>query len=283
MIAATATPPLLFDGVDQVLHPTSAGPRPVPSFTRDGRLLGAVFLVALERACAALPAGTEPVSLLGRALVTVVAIDHRHDDLGPHRELAIAVLARSGPIRPPWWRLAAGPAWLDELGLCVVGDAVSAEAAAAAGAEIWGLPRYPATLRFERRHRVQRAVLEGELSLTLRAGPALPTPPLPLPLFTTVGGALVRVFLQTGHRLRWSPGATVRLRVLGDGPTAALARRLGLDARRPLLALRAQAVRGLLPFGYRVAPAHQDAHRRPDSPGPLSDRAKEMDAVANGC
>jgi hypothetical protein len=73
--------------------------------------------------------------------------------------------------------------------------------------------------------------------------------------YSVKGGRLIRTAVRGDMPSRWTGGGSVRLEVTGDGPTAATVRALGLDAARPLLAYRCDAMRSILGPGEDVGAA----------------------------
>jgi hypothetical protein len=187
-----------------------------------------VFTVAAEKARAALHGtGLRPVTVLGRAVLTLACVDYRESDLGTYHEVGVALLV-SDPTR------LTGPFILE----LPVTEGFTCEA----GRAIWGLPKWIAgiSMRFDGRSghcRVldsdtQRVVVEAEW----RTGPIR----IPVSSSSIVNGLSV-----IGGAIRAAPSVTrisgVRIRPGGQRPVvgrdhrmADKLRALGLP-KRPLV------------------------------------------------
>jgi hypothetical protein len=67
--------------------------------------------------------------------------------------------------------------------------------------------------------------------------------------FTFRKDRLIRTITEVGHRMRFGGARTVKLKITGDGPTAATLQALGLDSARPAFALRTDSLKAALPLG----------------------------------
>ena len=76
----------------------------------------------------------------------------------------------------------------------------------------------------------------------------------PVVTYTAKEGQLVRTCIEVDHEVQWGTGMGAKLELLGDGPTADTARRLGLDTARMVASFRTDGFRAKLPIGRELGP-----------------------------
>lgn len=240
-----------FAGVEQKAVATSAGPCDLPILYRDGSVIGLMYRVPKERVEPLIPDRDrfEPFTLLGKAIVQLVAFEYRDTSIGPYGEIALAVEIKKRGTSPSTWGALTNAKNQPAYGSTFLNLPVTTEAACAAGREIWGYPKYVVDIctsfSDERVHVTQA----GELDL--EAGPAgwLETPGIPFVLMSVKEGKVIRTIVETGHKLRWGGGDSVKLKKLGAGPTADNLEALGLFGATPSFVWRALHMRSILPAG----------------------------------
>ena len=132
---------------------------------------------------------------------------------------------------------------------------VTSEAARAAGVEIWGYPKYVSPIDTSFTPDGTRASLGKELTLTVGKRGGIRAQAPALVTYSVKGGRLIRTAVRGDLPSRWGGGGSVRLEVTGDGPTSTTVRALGLDAMRPMLTYRCDAMRSILGAGQDVGSA----------------------------
>ncbi|HEX7977442.1 MAG TPA: acetoacetate decarboxylase family protein [Gemmatimonadaceae bacterium] len=235
----------------------SAGTLDVPVRYRDGSQVLALYRVGLDRVRALLPDDTlEPVTLAGRALAVITAFEYRDTTVGAYNEVAVGFYVRRRGTHVSGVRAMLDPGRARDAGFWVAALPVTSELARAAGAELWGYPKYvtPIDTRFTpKRVRVE---IPGELVMEHSSGTGLRVAGLPIVTFTRCGHELLRTHIDVFHRVRLGGARSVRLDITGDGPTADVVRRLGLHETKALSAFRCDAFRTLLPLGTPVPTNH---------------------------
>lgn len=191
---------------------------------------------------------TEPLSFAGRAVVAVLAVDHREGSLGRYRQAAVGVLV-DGPWRSgrlPWAELL-GRADQRGIGIRLLGMAVTTDEAADAYREIWGFPTARTQVDLSIGAVRTRVVVAGEDGTRFGLGGVLgvgaPSATRDLVLFSRQAKTTLRSQVDIRGRVRMHPGAGLRLGVGGPGGgLAGQLRELGLDGARPLLALTSRGL-----------------------------------------
>jgi hypothetical protein len=241
-----------FDAVRPAPVTTSAGPCDLPILYKDASLLGLFYRVDPSLAAGLVPAedGVEPWVVLGKVFVLVCMFEYRETTIGPYGELGLAVMVKRRGRSPSLLRALVDMRKEDDAALYVVNLPVTTEGARAAGKELWGYPKYKTGMQTEFRPDGIRFVLEGELEYTMGRGPGLTTAGMPFVTFSVnARGRLLRTIVDVDHRVRWGGASTVKLAILGDGPTTKTVKTLGLDAMKPVLAFRTDGMRSILPLG----------------------------------
>lgn len=244
-------PESFFAGVEQRPVPTSQGPCDLPILYRDGSVIGLMYRVAPERVAPLIPdqGRFEPFTLMGKAIVQLVAFEYRDTSIGPYNEIALAVETKRVGTSPSTWGALVNARKQPDYGSTFLNLPVTTPSACAAGREIWGYPKYVVGIDTEFSAEGVRVVQHGELEL--RSGPAgwLETPGIPFVLMSTLDGKVVRTVVETGHKLQWGGGDSVELSRLGSGPTADNLEALGLFGQKPAFVWRALHMRSILPQG----------------------------------
>jgi hypothetical protein len=245
------SPTSFFDGIEQSPVSTSAGSCDLPILYRDGAVLGLMYRVAPELVEPLIPDRDtfEPFTLMGKAIVQLVVFEYRDTSIGPYNEVALAVEIQRRGSSPSTWGALVDARSQPDYGSTFLNLPVTTAAACAAGREIWGYLKYvveiDTSFTTEKVHAVQRGEFE------LEVGPAswLETDGIPFVLMSRKDGRTVRTIVETGHRLKWGGAGSVKLKLLGAGPTADNLRALGLDAKTPSFVWRSYAMRSILPAG----------------------------------
>jgi hypothetical protein len=245
--------PTFFE-VELRAHPIRRGACELPILYRDASLVGVFFRVNLERAREIVgDKQVEPWPLLGSAVAALHAWEYRESSVGSYGEVGLGIQCRRRGTHPSLLRLGLDMRAQEEQGIWVVSLPVTTDAAFEAGVDLWGYPKYvtPIDTRFDEAAKVR---LGGELEIEAAPMRGPWTSALPLVTYTERDGRLIRTVLEVDHRVRWDVGARVRVRLVGDGPTASAVRALGLAEARPIAAFRTDGFRAKLPAGTDLGP-----------------------------
>ncbi len=246
-----------FETVPQRPHPTRKGTCDLPIRYHDASQYGVFFRVDLERARDVIgrDRAIEPWPILGKAVAAIYVWEYRGSTVGSYGEVGLGVHARRKGTRPSLVKLATDMGADDDQGIWVADLPVTTEEAYAAGVDLWGYPKYvtPIETRFEDGGASVR--LGGELALSIGKlrGPTMRAQPVVT--YTAKDGRLLRTRIDVDHRVRWGTGGSAKLEILGEGPLAESARRLGLDRATRLAAFRTDGFRARLPAGVDLGPA----------------------------
>ncbi|SDG65579.1 Acetoacetate decarboxylase (ADC) [Sinosporangium album] len=198
----------------------------------------------------------------GKALCSLLFVDHTAGDLGSYHEFGVCFAVRppGAPRAPGGRRLTAG---LDDIraygtGAFVHWLPVDQSLTLEAGRSIWGYPKELADIDLRLNSPYKRCVLRtnGRLALDLLIRPGIPTPPPvvlpPIDTYTHHDGITRRVTMRLFARgVRARPGgAHIRL---GNHPIAKELSELGLP-RRPLFTATAGHISMLIDDAVRVFP-----------------------------
>jgi hypothetical protein len=225
-------------------------------------LLGLVYWLKPSRVQEALDhsvvpgaAAFEPMTILGRVMGLVVSFEYRETSVGVYNELGIGVHVKRRGTKPSVAKtLVSQMVNEPDQALLVLTLPVTTEAARAAGAEIWGYPKYVTDIETEFGETDAQIDLGGELRIDAKRGFGPTMAGLPFVTFSVKEGRLIRTHIQVGHRAGWSRGGGSRLVVTGQGQSAEVARRLGLHDRSPTAVFRTDAMRAILPAGEDLGP-----------------------------
>ena len=234
----------------------SLGELELPVRYTEGAALACVYRVDLAAARAVMASECfEPLPVGGRAMVQVVALEYRESSVGAYNELGVLVLARRRGSLPSAVRTLVTPARVEDAGWFVVNLPVTTGVACAAGRELWGFPKYVTRIDTQFGRDAAEIILGEELVIEHRARYGMTMPAPPYVFFSELDGRMIRTVVPVEHKQRMGGARSVRMHVTGDGPTAATVRRLGLEARRPMIAARVDHLRFALPLGKPMGSA----------------------------
>jgi hypothetical protein len=253
---------------------TSCGPVDVPILYQEVRSLIALFVAAAAPARRLLAeAQLEPVCGPGGGAIAALAFyDYRRSSIGPYLEVGTALLARRAG--EPASRLGVADLLRSparrHVGAFVVDLPVTTSAADTAGRELWGYPKFVTELEISHQGRDFRGLVREPgaaveiCRLTGRLGLGIPSPPLSLMTYSTIGATLLRTHVDV-RGLSWAhaPG-DLRL-VVGSSRhrMAAHLRELAIDGARPTLVLSGARLRSRLHAGTAPSgPVQLDSARR---------------------
>ncbi|MGW4351771.1 acetoacetate decarboxylase family protein [Nocardia sp. NPDC004582] len=196
----------------------------MPVRIRHADASSALFLVD-ARAAAELLAGTglEPLTLLGKAVLSLAFVRYVDGDLGPYHEFAFSIMAKQ-------------PGRKDSTGAYIHWLPVNQSFTCEAGQSIWGFPKLMADIDITpdgRGHRCEVRV-DGQFVLALRVAAGVPMPAgaggAAIDAYTSRNGILRRTpWIMNPGQVRGRPGgAHIHL---GDHPVSQQLRALGLPGR----------------------------------------------------
>jgi hypothetical protein len=228
---------------------TPIGGVQLPVIYRDATQVGMLFRIDLDRANALLDESVlEPWPIFGKALAAIYAWEYRDTDIGRYNEVGLGIQCRLRGSTPSLLRYGRDPTAQPEQAIWVVTLPVTTEAAYAAGAEVWGYPKYIAPIEANIEKKRASFALGGELELSV-GNPRGPSLTLPIATFSQLDGELVRTVITVGHKVRLGLASTGRLTLRGDGPTAEAARKLGVSNETAVACFRTDAFQAVLPKG----------------------------------
>jgi hypothetical protein len=239
-----------FAGIESIPTSTSTGPVGLPILYRDGSTLVVGYRIAPAIAAKILrDLPLEPLVILGRALVLICLFEYRDTTIGPYNEICIGIYARRTGTAPSLWGILRDQRKVEDMGMYVVNLPVTSRAALTAGVELWGFPKYVTGIASSFQQDRIQFTLENEFTLTHSRGFGFEIDGIPIITYTFLKNRLLRTIVEVGHRMRFGGARSIRLSINGDGPTAATAKALGLDAARPSFAFRTEAWKAVLPAG----------------------------------
>lgn len=228
----------------------SLGTLEIPVRITDGSSLAFIHRVDLAAARDVVASDCfEPLPVGGKALTQLLVMEHRETSVGPYAELALLVLARRRGTVPSAMRTLVAIPEVDDAGWYVATLPVTTGFSCAAARELWGFPAYVTRVDTDFARARTGVVLGEELMIEHRSRFGVTVPSPPYVYFSEREGRLLRTVVSSTHGVRMGGARSVRIQVAGDGPTADIVRRLGLDQRRPMLAARADHVAFHLPLG----------------------------------
>lgn len=246
----------IFTGIKQSAVMISTGPVELPLLYRDGSMLVIGYRInpaPVQSILDDLP--LEPFLILRRALVLLVLAEYRDTSIGAYNEIGILILARRAGSAPSLWGIFRDVRKVEDVGLYVTNLPVTTQVALIGGVEIYGFPKYAADIETSFRPHSVQVTLKNEFVLTHSAGFGLEMDGIPIITYTFLKNQLIRTVVEVGHRVRFGGASTVQMRIIGEGPTAATARVLGLDTARPTFAFRTDAMKAVLPSGKNLGAA----------------------------
>ena len=241
-----------FDGVRQTPEAISTGTCNLPILYYDASQFGVFFRIEIARARALLEGTSiEPWPVFGAALGAVYVWEYRDSTVGKYNEIGVGIQARRRGSRPSLVKLGLDMRAQEDQGIWVVNLPVTTEGAFRAGVDVWGYPKYvsPITTRFDDTGASARLGDEVELSMGRLRGPKKA---LPVVTYTGRAQRLIRTVIDVEGQVTLGAASSVKLRVIGDGPTARSIERLGLERAPKLAAFRTDRFRAILPAGADV-------------------------------
>lgn len=259
---ATTTSP--FFAVPRTAHPTSAGPVDLPIFYYDTSYVVSLFVV--DRAAAEAQVrheGLRPaLTWQNRAVAALASYDYRVSTVGPYFEvgLAIPVVPEDAPAGDRWGQVLRNEEDPKrDLGFAVLHLPVTTEAANVAGREIWGLPKFVTAIDVHHSGPTMSVrvddpdTAEPIMTLDGRAGVGVPSPALPVMLYSHLDGQLLRTTVNGRGANTVYAGGGLRLRVgASQHPMAQTMRSLGMDGLTPWLTLTTHSGQSRLNQGTPV-------------------------------
>ncbi|GAA2624995.1 acetoacetate decarboxylase family protein [Actinomadura fulvescens] len=231
----------------------STGTVETPVRCFDGTAATLLFAVPAAAAAQALAGtGLAPVTVRGRAVAAVMVRALHDTSVGPHNEVALAVL-----VQDPWrpgslrcWPDLLKPADRRRSGLHVLDLAVDQELPRAVADEVWGFPAFAAqvTATFGKGRLTAAIRRDGQTLLTLagRLGPWAPAPATDLVCYSLQEGQGLRSLVNAHGLQRAHPASNLRLTATPGHPMTDRVHALGLDRARPILALVAPSYQARL-------------------------------------
>ncbi len=239
--------------VEEKVVQTTLGAVELPIRYRDGALSALFYRVETRLAADLIPgADFVPLTLAGKGLAVLCGFEYRDTSIGLYNEVGLAIwVKRPGAPSSPL-RALLNPRKAESQATHIVSLPVTTEKACRLGKELWGFPKYLASIRTDFTGPEARVELEGELAWRQATSWLPRTRGLPFVLFSVNQGRLLRTIVEVDHRVRWGGARRSRLELLGSGPTADKARFLGLDRLRPWAAFRTDNFSSRLPLGKEV-------------------------------
>lgn len=247
---------------------TSAGEVELPILYYDDSNVFALFTADPDGVAAKLAGtGLIPALRIGRRPVVAIGLyEYRQTSIGSYNEVGVGILVyperykRSRSVTG-WTQLLRHPDRRDQ-GAYIIDLPVTTEAARAAGSEIWGYPKFVTPISFALGGGRFSSVVEDPddgstiMEFSGRARPVLPTPPLPLVLYSRREGVMLRthVDLRNGTRAHLPGG--IRLQVGQSRHRMAInLRELGLEGARPLVVVSTTRFQSRLNAGAAIGVA----------------------------
>ncbi|MCC5952615.1 MAG: acetoacetate decarboxylase family protein [Acidimicrobiia bacterium] len=216
----------------------------LPVHIRSATQASATWLVDADVAQAIVAPTTLSVARVGpggrRSAVTLAAVQYADGDLGPYHEVALAFSVRShdAPDRNPPMR--APVTYIHRL-------PVNAEFTCAAGRQIWGFPKWVATIDIQRRAANTRVLLVDDGQVVLGADFSAGWVPLraqelTMSCYAMGDGVLRRTrWSTTSHGARLRPGGSA-VEVGDDHPMAAEIEALEIHRRSPMFTMSTRSI-----------------------------------------
>ena len=213
---------------------TSSGPVKVPLLLRETVGTGAFFSVPTSTIRKFLPTNKlKPVVIgRGRTIFAIGAYEYLDTSIGPYNEVAMGVPC----IYDPRVNIPFLPAIFDQafsVGFFLLHLPVTTKIALDSGIEIWGFPKFLATVKFEESPETRTCILEADgrriLSLHVRKAERSKQEARDIKSFGVKGTTLLETTMHT-RRLIWNTRATDSAIVEeGDHPIAEELRELKND------------------------------------------------------
>lgn len=202
---------------------TSSGSVKVPMLLKETVCIGAFFTVPSDKICKFLPSSKlKPVVVArGRTIYAVAAYEYLDTSIGPYNEVAMGMACiHSHRLNIPFL-----PAIFDQafsVGFYLCHLPVTTKIALDSGVEIWGFPKFLATVRFEESPSTRTCLLEADkrniLSLQVKKAERSKSETKDFTSFSVKGKTLLETAVHT-LRLIWnSRRAESTSLELGDHP-----------------------------------------------------------------
>jgi hypothetical protein len=243
-----------FRFIERKTRETSAGSCDLPILYYDASLGGVIYRVDLNTVVELLGEFSpfEPQSIFGKALCFVVFFEYRGSTVGRYNEVALAIQVKRKGTSPSLLRLARDIRQQEEQALWVVNLPVTTKEARAAGLEIWGFPKYVTGIDTDFTANHTGVTLENEFILEMRNPGGIRIKGQPFVNFTINEGHLIRTIVEVDNKVQFGSAGTVKLKIIGNGPTANNMKILGLAELSPFLTFRADGFRSILPDGKNL-------------------------------
>ncbi len=234
---------------------TSVRPEALPIVYREGSQLGLVYRIKPEVAAAALSdLPFEPLILWGKALVVLGAFEYRDTDIGPYAEIGLCMYVKRPGSSPSKLQVLRKTRVVEDVAMYVFNLPVNTDLACRAGMALWGYPKYVSEIQTSFTPNRVDIQLGQEFRLSHERGWGLPWKAIPFITYSILEQRLLRTITEVDHPVQIGGARTVKLTLLGKGPTASKMRALGLEHMQPTLAFRTDGLRSILPAGKDMGP-----------------------------
>ena len=196
--------------------------------------------------------GLEVWPIFGKAIAAMNAWEYRESSIGPYGEVGIGIYAKLKGSKPSLAAHAMSLRGPESVGIYVLNLPVTTQGAFTAGVEIWGYPKYIATINTRFDSQGVNVRLGDELTMSMGKSGMLKTPGIPILTLTQKKGQIIRSVIECDHTLRWGGSGTAKIEIHGEGPCTKTVRGLGLHTTKPFAAFRTDRFTALLPEGKAV-------------------------------
>ncbi len=134
-----------FSGFVEKQVVTKSGPVPIPLRVYDVDAIMAIFAVNTEDLRALLPSKLKPLSLFGKSILAISALEYKDNNIGPYNEIIVLVPVKyCGPLPPRSPKIFSS----QRVGFHILIISVTTEIAMNAGIDIWGYPKFISKIDF---------------------------------------------------------------------------------------------------------------------------------------
>jgi hypothetical protein len=229
----------------------------LPAQFSDGRVVAAVYSIPIECAREAVtPLQLYPIALPGQtALAVLCTFEYPQSSIGPYREFAVGIVVRSKPQSGPFSALDLFSTHPDT-GAWMLSMPVTSEIARRYGVELFGFPKFVASIDVERLSSVCTTTVADGSSMLLRAtvplGPGVKMPVPWLVTYTQKASQVLRTRIKTKWWVTLSSGGGTRIEIADcDHPMTARLRALKVS-KTPIFVLHGTRFRAILEAGERI-------------------------------
>ena len=242
---------------------TSVGPCDLPILYNDASFVGVIYRVDPKKVAELLGASSpfEPLLVFGKALCSVSAFEYRESTVGAYNEIALVIQVKRKGTTPSLFRMMLDIRKQEEQALWVVNMPVTTQEARAAGFEIWGYPKYVTRIDTDFAADHTHVTLENEFTLKMGNPGGLRIKGQPFANFTINEGHLIRTIVEVDNKVQFGAAGSVKLDIIGNGPTAKSIKTLGLEKLRPTLIFRTDEWRSILPEGKHLGFASESTEK----------------------